>query len=423
MENIETEQVTPKNEHDAHAAQLYKVILEMADEVNKGEQQLINEYKHRVKSLYRLNPDILEVIAGFSKDELENGDPNTIRKLVKEYSVNDVTDDFDIDIYREDLVAVLILAANLAEVKESAKKIRKDIKAGIKEYLNYGSSTSLRAAKLAQLEKFKKLNEEETDPDQKEKNAKKISIMEKSLSFSFLKDRTESLGEKEIKSIKDQFFDDELSNYVVRRFNDKIKKFGFKNTNVLSHFLSIEEKLLEEKYHPFNNIFLFTYMRYVSHADVYNKEDAMNVRSLTTSLNSLIYHNGESEDEDYIKNFIMSVDDLFMPYVEEFKEKNITYEFNPKMIQLRKDAVEKHINVLLGNLDVMGIDHSELDTSDLSKVKEFYNEKMKELMNKNLKPLMENNKSVDKLEVSDEESNKVLEELKNTLHEETNNEE
>ena len=173
-------------------------------------------------------------------------------------------------------------------------------------------------------------------------------------------------------------------------------------------WIDLEEKYLEEKYHPFNNLFLFYYMRFVGHMNPYNIEEAEKVAALTTELLGLVYKQfTDAEAEEEFKNVIRSFDDMFEDDVEKFKEDNATY---PKSkYRLEKDAVyaEKRKESLLQALNILDPENTRGYKDDMSvdELDQIFKAAQKELDETQAKDYKSLNTSVET--VTDTEGNDI----------------
>ena len=110
--------------------------------------------------------------------------------------------------------------------------------------------------------------------------------------------------------------------YVINRYKDKIVKFGF-DANLYKYFFNLEENFLSEEYHPFNNLFLFYYMRFVAYSDPYKEEDKVYVLSLTSAIANLIYHRfpkdkKEVDDSAIDESNVNAAEQRFIKILEKF---------------------------------------------------------------------------------------------------------
>ena len=163
------------------------------------------------------------------------------------------------------------------------------------------------------------------------------------------------------------------------KFYAKMKMFGFKQ-DLYTYFLNIEETFLDEKYHPFNNLFLFIYARMIAYSDPYNKKDVMFANAINSGLASLVYHKFESTEQELnFKGIIMGIDDYFIGDREFFEKNNTTYEKHPERIEYeagKEDALRKFYIEKLHSLDVTNFD----ETLPSKELKAIYEEKYNTLV-------------------------------------------
>lgn len=226
-------------------------------------------------------------------------------------------------------------------------------------------------------------NVEDGDPKKKEIEVK-IRIMDNCTTFSFLFNRITDpkIKEKERDVIKRGFFKVSEGSLIMDKYKSKIKKFGF-GGDIVPHLLGLEELFLSEKYHPFNNLFLFNYMRYTAYADPDNIEERMYVQAITDSLVSLVYHRLTDEKRDYLISIIEKFDNLFLYDKDKFIEANTTNPDHEYRIERDKGTREK----ITAYLNENGIEYS--DNMPLRQLQELYSnsfkEKEKEVLNEYMK--------------------------------------
>ena len=159
----------------------------------------------------------------------------------------------------------------------------------------------------------------------------KIAIGEGEFDLSFIKDQNVTT-----KNTVDVYFDPKKSTYTTKKYYDKCNQVKL-NANVFSYFLNLEEKYLEEKYHPFNNLFLFRCMRYIGTLDI--TESNRQFRAIVGALTKLVYDKFPNEEaKEQTLGAIRSYLDRFIEdgYTDLFIEKNTSYPKHPE--RLKKDA-------------------------------------------------------------------------------------
>ena len=285
--------------------------------------------------------------------------------------------------------------------------------------MNYVTSDKAKEIKKKNLENLKQSLELEKDAHKKREMEEMIRVMESSMNYDFLYDRFRQLGEKEVHNIKEGFFNDRRGSYIMERFYKKMKMFGFKQ-DLYTYFLNIEETFLDEKYHPFNNLFLYIYARMIAYSDPYNKKDVMFVNAINSGLASLIYHKFESTEQELnFKGIIMGIDDYFMDDREFFEKNNTTYEKHPERIEYeagKEDALKKFYIEKLHSLDVTDFDES-LPSKEL---KAIYEEKYNTLVSTQVEEYDKEQK--EKEESAEEVMKPEIVEVKLTDEEETEEE-
>lgn len=366
---------------DAETIKNYKIMIDTIKELDE-QCKFIEKYAtDYVTKNYKVKPNILSDILVYDIDEIENKDVQELRNFIKKYAMEELTDEMIynmpdnavVDAMKEIKKASLMILS----IKKEAEDVKKSSSDVFSDYINYLSSEDVKNARKHRLEVLKEQAEKETDEIEKKKINNLISIMEQSLNFSFLFKRFDMYGDKEIDSIADGFFSPKRGSYHIEKYLGKIKKFGY-NPDIYKSFFNIEENFLDEKYHVFNNLFLYIYLKMVAYSDPYSKKDGMFVRSLTAAMANLIYHKFENtESENEFKLVIMSVLDKFMGKYDEFKENNKTYKENPTRLKAEEDWNKHREKVLKEKLDMYGIKYT--DETPLKELQEMYTKHVESL--------------------------------------------
>ena len=271
----------------------------------------------------------------------------------------------------------------------------------MKDYFNYLSSPMAQEKRANRLKALKEAVEKTDDEDKKKSMMRMITTMEEAQNLSFLFTRFDTLGDKEIKSIVDSFFDRRRGAIVVDRFKLKIKKFGF-DSLLYRYFFNLEENFLDEQYHAFNNLFLFIYMRFVSHADPYNKKDVMFVQSLTSSLANLVYHKFNSiSNEDDFKNIIQKVVDKFMKYHDKFESDNSTHPTHPVRVEIDNKKQQERRKALIAKMEELKITGYD-ENASADELQEYLNTELEKMINNQIEAKKE--VQVDVIEPTDADS-------------------
>ena len=343
----------------------FKSIMEMIKSMDEQLKYLKDMSEGLVRNNYGLKTSVLEDIIKYDKKEIETMDRDTMVEFLSKY-VNDKNTLIDLealsdDEVREEMMEVKNSSLVLLSAKSGADKLKEESNTIFTEYMNYVTSDKAKEIKKKNLENLKQSLELEKDAHKKREMEEMIRVMESSMNYDFLYDRFRQLGDKEVQNIKEGFFNDRRGSYIMERFYKKMKMFGFKQ-DLYTYFLNIEETFLDEKYHPFNNLFLYIYARMIAYSDPYNKKDVMFVNAINSGLASLIYHKFESTEQELnFKGIIMGIDDYFMGDREFFEKNNTTYEKHPERIEYeagKEDALKKFYIEKLHSLDITNFDES-----------------------------------------------------------------
>ena len=355
----------------------YRLIMDTIKEVD--EQCLFIEKfaTDNIVNTYHVSPKIFPDIIKYDIDNIPDTDPNELREFMNRYYEDQYKQSAPLEDMPDHVIADAMYAIKKASLmvlsaKRDAQKVKENTAEVFSDYVNYLSSDEVKKSREARLKLLKEQAETETDEISKKKIMKLINTMEQSLDFSFLFKRFEKYGEKEVLDIKNAFFDDKKGSYHISRYENKIKKFGY-NPDIYKRYFNIEEDFLDEKYHPFNNLFLYIYIKMVAYSDPYNNADGMFVRSLTAGLANLIYHRFSStESEDKFKEIISSVLDKFMPFVEEFKANNRTYKNNEERKKVEQNYNEKRRALLTDKLNLFNLAYDE--NASIDELQKIYND-------------------------------------------------
>ena len=322
----------------------YKQIIELMRELDSQYKSMREIVTANITGNFNLDISVLDNILPIKLEDCDTLPVEELKEFLSTYGSEENTKNL-IETYiesaeepnkvtEEEAVRIIMKevkqsSLTLLETKANCDEIRNDAEEILNEYYNYISSPKAKALQLKQLETMKKEAELETDPIKKKETIEKIEIMESAKSLSFISERFMKLGKAEIRAVKEAFFDDKKGSYIINKYENKIHNFGF-DPKQYKHFFNLEENFLPDSYYPFNNLFLFVYMRFAAYADFNKKSDRMFVQSITEAIANLIYHkNVNNEEEAYLISIIKKVDDLFIEYKDYFNENNTTNPNHP----------------------------------------------------------------------------------------------
>ena len=337
MEDIETkveqveEEVVPVNETQTNettdntkSPDSYSLIRDMLKEMKDYQKMMEDETRNILHRNYHLSDEVMVPLTFISKSKIDEMSLDEINKFFDKHVYQNSTsiEYDDVEEARLAMHEIKKLQYNLMEVENEYKKIQADSNDILNDYAEFLSSEKVIAARKARLERMKELAKSETNETKRREMEKKIKYMEMTQSLDFIFTRLDTFGDKEKKNVINAFFDDKRGSYIINRYKDKIVKFGF-DVNLYKYFFNLEENFLSEEYHPFNNLFLFYYMRFVAYSDPYKEEDKLYVQSLTSAIANLIYHRfpkdkKEVDDSDIDESNVNAAEQRFIKILEKF---------------------------------------------------------------------------------------------------------
>lgn len=415
MESIETkaevEQVvdTPVSEvtedgvkNTSNGPDSYAIIRDMMKEMKDYQKMMEDETRDILHRNYHLSDEVMVPLAFISKSKIDEMALEEVNDFFAKYVHKNYTaiEYDDVEEARIAMHEIKKLQYNLMDIENEYKKIQAESNEILNDYAEFLSSEKVIAARKARLERMREFAKNEPDETKRREMEKKIQYMEMTQSLDFIFTRLDTFGDKEKKSVISAFFDDKKGSYVINRYKDKIGKFGF-NVDLYKYFFNLEENFLSEKYHPFNNLFLFYYMRFVAYSDPYNEKDKLYVQAFTSAIANLIYHKfpknkkdndtEESPDESNVnaaeQRFIKILEkfaSFFEDQREYFFENNtmrpghpIREEMTARREMERKSSIIKKMN----ELNITGYN----ENMTANELQEYFNNKLDEVIEKEKK--------------------------------------
>ena len=360
----------------------YSIIRDMLKEMEDWNKTLKDETHNILKNNYGLTNFAMLAIIPYTDEKIEKmtlEDIKTFMENNKDYSVDNIpeinTVEDGINIMKE----IKELQMNLYSAEQETEKLKAQSQDILNEYFEYLSSPEVVEARKNRLNKMKELAELETDEVKKANMKRMISSMEQADNMEFIFTRFYNDAVKESDSVLVAFFDDRRGSYVIDRYKKKVSKFGF-DPKLYKYFFNIEENFLDEKYHPFNNLFLFYYMRFIAYADPYDKTDKLFVQSVTSALANMIYHrfNSKTEEQKFI-HVIEKFEDYFMDKYDYFMENNTSRPGHPvrEQASAKYEADQKYR--LIAKMNELGITGYDASVS-AKELQEYFNTKMEEML-------------------------------------------
>lgn len=324
----------------------------------------------------------------------------------------DIDAEFDDKIYSERRHALLMeimltVIDNINEVKDTfdeVESIKKQADEQMEEYIKYITSDEYDAKQKDRIEQLMKKAEESKNPEEKRRCLAIVKSLKDAKDFKFLQYRIDKLGEPEIRKIEDMFFNNSGSSHLMERFRNKIKKLGYDEKIYLS-FLNLEEKFLEEKYHVYNNLFLFHVVRYIVHVDTYSKDQRLFATTIITNLGNLVYNRFTSDTlRTKFLNVIRDFLDRFSGSYERFDKYNVLHPNHPTRIEKQNKRTQEVKDMIYANLEHEGYNITDevraLDLDDLRILYEGFIDELKEKKEQEEKSSI--NQLIDKLKLNSE---------------------
>lgn len=261
------------------------------------------------------------------------------------------------------------------------KNLEDEANGEIKSYTDYICSEAYDNHRKSNIEMWKSMLEREENPVKARALRKTIYIAENRYTLAFMFERLhdEKTAEKEHKAIIENFFSNNRSDYIMKKFADKCRQFDI-TPDGYRYLLDIEERFLEEKYHVYNNFFLFTAMRFISHC---TESEINEVKEIMQCMLNLVYQRFYSDEvKEIFLNTVRSFLDEFEEDRERFDKDNILHPNHPYRIAKKKEkdaATRAKIYQLLEDENYMTDElKDELEKMEMDELFAFFKEKMDE---------------------------------------------
>lgn len=302
------EQVTQVNEQISlqEATKLFNnvdqinVVKKLREEMNKQRTGVLGE--DTVKKLS-------ERISNLTPDDLKKMDEEEINNLYKfedgeiEVALEFKDKNKEIEFKRDYLVYLRETDIALKQIDEELDKLETEIKEEedkIKSLLSeFGDLSTFMRAKLQE-------EYDSSEGERKEKIGKVIEAFDDSYTLNRVYEYCTNYSTGN--TIDDYY---RRSDQVFNKFMKAIKKVGLKTD--LTSFNNLELKFLDEKYHKYPNLFLFSVIKMFSYKrDTITREDGVFLSQLAVNLKSLYADSfKDPEKKDLFIKSISRVLDLF----------------------------------------------------------------------------------------------------------------
>ena len=324
-----------------------RMIEDQIKEMKDSIETLENAFEMSLNDALMVTPETRERIASMTEEEIEALTEETIDSVIGFQSSVDLekrAKEYETDVFGYKMLTIKDIKKSLNDIDSfytEYYEMGKERDALVRNYYEYLKSPEYAEKRTKRIQEMKDRLETEKDPAIKKGIKKTLKMYESIDTLSFLFTRlTEINSDKEISSIIKSFFEPKRGSYVMRRFETKCKKIGIK-PQFYSACLGLEDKFLPEEYKPFNNLFLFMLIRFIAYTDVNDDIEKTYATHIVLDVLKLFSHQFNTQDDELaFVEVVKKFDDYFMPYVEEFKEKNVTYCNHPMRIQREKELEE-----------------------------------------------------------------------------------
>lgn len=228
---------------------------------------------------------------------------------------------------------------DLLEDRKTIEDIERDVNVEVQKFSEYASSVEYDKDQESLLQRLTELlnsmGDDGASHSDKKKLSREIEVIKQRYSLEYVYARLldPATHDNEVDAIVKCFFDRNRSGYVMSRFRSRCEQMHLSDS-IQRHLLNIEENFLEEKFHVFNNLYLFYIMRYVGHGD---PSASREVKQPIRCMINLVYHKFYSDEVR--ETFLSSMRGFlshFEKYRELFEQKNILHPKHPHRVA--KDA-------------------------------------------------------------------------------------
>ena len=394
-DNLTTQIPDKPSETAEISAKDYDYIRELLSEMKVQVVYLRNHLNQMLKSNFSLNSDTISDSLMIRKDKIKEMDTEDLRRFLKNHQLKDgVYDEADREKLEEAMTIVKDSFITLASTEKEYSDIQTEADEITREYYEFLNSIKTEEYREKRLQDAKILNESITDEIEKKRNSLKIEIIEKSYNYRFILERLEKYGKEEVDRLIRVYFDNKSGSYMIKKYEDKIKRLGF-SSEIYKNFFNIEETFLPEDYHSFNNLFLCVYMYWLSHIDPDREDDSLYAKSITGAIANLIYHKFVSDEKE--KTFIeliKEVDNYFLDMEDYFVKYNDSYKENPKRKEIERLAKIQAYDVYRVKFEELEISDKFSEEKSIEELKTIYNAELNDIIESQIT-------DVDKEEISE----------------------
>lgn len=293
-----------------------------------------------------LNIEVVDDLVRFTKEQIEAFTPNIIMNIYEKFKVSPSTFDYPqgydekVEKIKENILNLYDSAISYKEICIQRDDLAKEVQTALDDYASYLSSDEMKEKEAQQIQDLKDRIEASEDESEKRTFLNRLKILDDSETLNFFFDRINSYNEKELESIMDSFFNKKRGSYIMDRYITKMRQMKY-NPELFKSLLDIEANFLGKDFYPYNNLFLFAFMRYIAYTDVNSEKEFLYTQTLITRVTKLVFHKLSEDEEKYMLNLIENFDSKFEDAKESFVEHNVTSPLSSYRIEMEKKKKEE----------------------------------------------------------------------------------
>lgn len=330
-------------------------------------------------------------VSEYIRNKAANTEPSDeyINSFTKEFDDKWNTDEGKRELSISTIGYIMNSIKEVDDLKKEAEVQKKEAYANIDKHIERITSDEYEEKVKQKIKEMIEKAEACTDEKEKQKLLKNAETIQSAHSLAFLYNRINTFKDSELDNVVNNFFDKTKSGYILKKCRANLKRFKYGEDSY--HMLTnLEEKFLDEKYHKYNNFFLFFVVRYIAYANADEQNSKLFVSSLMSNTGNLVYHRFASDNRekafiDIIEKFL----DQFEKYSDKFEKDNAMAPNHPKRIAKRKAMEIETREMIYKNLEYAGFEITDdVKNLEMSALRELYERYLDEIDKKKTKEAM-----------------------------------
>lgn len=334
-----------------------KELMDMLKMMDSSIEE-VSEYVKKSVSEYGLVFSIVDDISRFTKEQIEAFTSNIFISMYDKFkdktSNIGYPENYDerANKMKENVLGLYDEVIDYKKLCKERDEMSIKIKEILDDYSSYVTSDEAKEKDKMILKDLKNRIENEQDEVAKKKLVDQLNTLEKAEKLEFLFERFDNISKKELQSIKDSFFDKRKAEYIINKYAYNMRKLRY-NPDIFKSLLDIEANFLEKDYYCYNNLFLFSALRFLAYANLYSNNDSLFSQTLMLKITKLVYHKLDKDEENAIIEIIKRFDSKFDCVKDQFVEKNLTSPLCEYRVSMEKRRKQETLN----NIENWFMDH------------------------------------------------------------------